>query len=234
MERVVTGSLARQRDTAAPVAGEWGVEAAVDLRWDEYDADDILARYSSSPARMHRVDGPAAIVTPRAFQEILESALRDWIRAGETATTRESYSGFSARCSAALSDASAGLSSGGSALICTSGGVLAAVCAALLQASTDTFLSINRVAVNGGITKVVIGRRGATLVSLNSTAISSGSGCRWSPTGSRRDARERGRPSQGGRRRAMPPGIRRMDVHVILDYGTATARPRTSPAWSRS
>jgi broad specificity phosphatase PhoE len=168
VERVVTGSLKRQRDTAAPVAAEWAVDAAVDPRWDEYDADDILSRYSSSPARTHRsADDSAALVTPRAFQEILESALLAWVAAGDAAETSESYPRFSARCAAALSDAAAGLSSGGAALVCTSGGVLGAVCAALLQAPAETFLSVNRVAVNAGLTKVVVGRRGATLVSLN-------------------------------------------------------------------
>ena len=105
-------------------------------------------------------------MTPREFQDILESALTAWIDAGDAAATKESYPAFTTRCAAALADAAAGLSSGCAALVCTSGGVLAAVCAALLQAP-NTFLPVNRVAVNAGLTKVVIGRQGATLVSLN-------------------------------------------------------------------
>jgi broad specificity phosphatase PhoE len=168
LARVVSGSLKRQLDTAEPVAAEWGMSATVDSRWDEYDADDILARYSDSPARTHRTPGvPAPEVTPKQFQDILESALTAWIAAGDSALTRESYPRFSARCAAALQDAAAGLPSGGAALVCTSGGVLGAVCAALLQAPSSTVLAINRVSANAGISKVVIGQRGATLVSFN-------------------------------------------------------------------
>ena len=94
VERVVTGALERQRDTADPVAAAWGVDAAVDPRWDEYDADDLLSRYSSARARTHRTeDDGAPAVTPRAFQAILESALLEWISAGDAAGTRESYAG---------------------------------------------------------------------------------------------------------------------------------------------
>jgi broad specificity phosphatase PhoE len=167
LERVISGSLKRQRDTADPVAADWSIETTIDPRWDEYDADEILSRYSASPARTQRTRGERGPqVTPREFQDILESALTAWIGAGDAAATKESYPGFSTRCAAALADAAAGLSSGSAALVCTSGGVLGAVCAALLQAP-DTFLPVNRVAVNAGITKVVIGRQGATLVSFN-------------------------------------------------------------------
>lgn len=167
LERVITGSLRRQRETAALVAADWGVETTIDPRWDEYEADEILARYSSSPARTHRTPGESGPpVTPRAFQDILEGALTAWIGAGDAATTTESYPSFTARCAAALADAAAGLSSGSAALVCTSGGVLGAACAALLHAP-DSFLPVNRVAVNAGITKVVVGRQGMTLVSFN-------------------------------------------------------------------
>ncbi|HWF53236.1 MAG TPA: hypothetical protein VG223_01350, partial [Solirubrobacteraceae bacterium] len=49
----------------------------------------------------------------------------------------------------------------------TSGGVLAAVCIELLGLADDAFTTFNRVTINAGITKVIHGRRGATLVSFN-------------------------------------------------------------------
>jgi hypothetical protein len=49
----------------------------------------------------------------------------------------------------------------------TSGGTLAALCVALLQLPDDAFVAFNRVSVNTGVTKVVHGRSGTTLVSFN-------------------------------------------------------------------
>jgi broad specificity phosphatase PhoE len=60
-----------------------------------------------------------------------------------------------------------GLGSGETALVATSGGVIAAVAVLLLGAPHLQFLAFNRVTANGGLTKIVIGRSGTTLVSFN-------------------------------------------------------------------
>jgi hypothetical protein len=52
-------------------------------------------------------------------------------------------------------------------LVFTSGGVLAAVCVSLLALPESSFITFNRVTVNTGVTKVIHGRRGSTLVSFN-------------------------------------------------------------------
>jgi len=52
----------------------------------------------------------------------------------------------------------------------TSGGVLAAACVQLLALADHTLVALNRVAVNTGITKIVHGGRGTTLVSFNEHA----------------------------------------------------------------
>src|SRR5262249_31375458 len=49
---VVSGSLRRQRDTAAPFG-----EPEIDPRWDEYDAEDVIAHHSSSTARLVSTGG---------------------------------------------------------------------------------------------------------------------------------------------------------------------------------
>ena len=48
VDQVVSGALARQRDTAAPIAEAYGVEIAQDPRWDEYEMDDILHSHSDT------------------------------------------------------------------------------------------------------------------------------------------------------------------------------------------
>lgn len=171
VERVITGSMTRQRDTAGPVGRAVGRDPTVDPRWDEYDSDDILTHHSSTDLRPERPSGStAAPVSSRDFQAPLEQALREWIGAGEPGAAAEPYPAFARRVGAALADAGAGLGSGGTALVVTSGGVLAAICVALLGLPAPAFVPLNRVAVNAGMSKVVIGRGGTTLVSFNEHA----------------------------------------------------------------
>jgi broad specificity phosphatase PhoE len=159
VERVISGSLARQRDTAAAL----GREAEVDPRFDEYRADDILAHHSGSDARLER-PGDVAL-TPREFQDVLERALLAWIAAGEGSPAPETWPAFAARVAAGLADTGER-----PALVSTSGGVIAATCVALLRAPPEAFVAFNRVTVNTGVTKLVRGRSGTTLVSFNEHA----------------------------------------------------------------
>lgn len=171
VQRVITGSMVRQRDTAGPVARAVGGELTVDPRWNEYDSDDILSHHSTTDLRPDRPSGSTGPpVSSRDFQAPLEQALEEWIGAGEAGAAVEPYPAFARRVGAALSDAAAGLGSGETALVCTSGGVLAALCVALLGLPAPAFVPFNRVAVNAGISKVVVGRGGTTLVSFNEHA----------------------------------------------------------------
>jgi hypothetical protein len=45
--------------------------------------------------------------------------------------------------------------------------VIAALCVLLLDLPSSAMLTLNRVAVNTGVTKLISGRRGITLVSFN-------------------------------------------------------------------
>lgn len=170
IDRVVSGSLRRQRETASPIAAEAGVDVEVDTRWDEYSDDDILSHHSSSDARTHGAEGASPALSSKEFQGVLEAALVQWLTAGKDAPTAESYAAFSARSLAALSDLGTDLPAGSAAVACTSSGVLAAICVALLETRSGAFVVFNRVAVNASITKVVVGRRGMTLISFNEHA----------------------------------------------------------------
>jgi broad specificity phosphatase PhoE len=59
------------------------------------------------------------------------------------------------------------LPSGTTGLAFTSGGVIAAVCAMLTGLGAPALIPLNRVMVNGSITKLVSGRRGTTLLTFN-------------------------------------------------------------------
>lgn len=165
LDRVVTGTLRRQRDTVAPLTATARKPGLVDARWDEYSADDILGAHSDSPVRLS--DPHAPRMTTGEFQQILDQALSGWIASREQRAGGESWHAFSDRANAALDELLETLGHGETALVCTSGGVLAAICVRLLNLGGAAFVPFNRVAVNTGITKVVRGRRGSSLISFN-------------------------------------------------------------------
>lgn len=166
--RVVSGPAARQRDTAEPIAKAVGASVTIDRRCDEYGADDVLAHHSTAMARLNRAPGSdAPPISSREFQEVMDPALLAWVEAGEGCPTAEPWTAFAARVAAALEDVLAGLNRGQTAVVATSGGVVAATCVALLGLPAQAFVAFNRVVANTGITKVVRGRSGTTLVSFN-------------------------------------------------------------------
>ena len=171
IDEVLSGSLERQKDSAVPIAEALGLELQIDERWDEYVSEDILGHHSDSDLRdqrMGRDDTPP--VSSREFQAVLEEALHAWIAAGADGPADEPYGAFAARVEAALRDLVGRLGPGRTALVSTSGGPLAAACVALLGIPARAFVAFNRVTVNTGITKVVSGRGGTTLVSFNEHA----------------------------------------------------------------
>jgi broad specificity phosphatase PhoE len=171
VDAVLSGDLARQRDTAAPLAAAAGCAVELDACWNEYATADVLAHHSDSPVREERQPRDATPpVSSREFQAILERALHAWIAAGAGGPAGEPWPAFAGRVEAALRDLVARLGPGRTALVCTSGGPLAAACVALLDLPAPAFVAFNRVTVNTGITKVVSGRGGTTLVSFNEHA----------------------------------------------------------------
>ena len=151
---VLSGTLLRQRRTAEIALSSAGlsVECGEDARWNEYDHLGLVtALVDPLPT------------DPREFQAALDSALLRWAGEGEVAGPAGSYADFAAAGSAALAAAAGG----GTALVFTSGGVIAALCAGLLRLGPTGLVALNRVVVNAAITKIVVGRSGASLVSFN-------------------------------------------------------------------
>ena len=169
--RVISGSLARQRDTAGPVAVACGQTLEIDPRLDEYDSGDLLSHHSSSAVRQARPPGAAVPeLTSKAFQDVLEMALENWIAAGASGPAREPWDAFAARTVGSCRELAAELGSGETAVACTSGGVISAVATGLLAVPARTFIALNRVTINTGITTLAHGRSGTTLVSFNEHA----------------------------------------------------------------
>jgi broad specificity phosphatase PhoE len=157
--QIRSGTLARQRDTAATALKVLGTDVPVveDPRWNEYDHVDIGLHHA----------GGAPQEDSRAYQGVLDKALTAWIEAGDDGPCAETWPAFLARCRDALADLVASLGKGEHAVVFTSGGVIATVCGALLGTPEAGLLKLNRVTVNGGITKLVSGRGGVTMLSFN-------------------------------------------------------------------
>lgn len=154
---VRSGSMARQRDTALAA----GFDPVEDPRWNEYDFNDVLS---------HATEPPSA-ADSRAFQGVMDAALLAWVAALEgDGRAAESWTVFAARVNAALDDLVDELGKGQDALVFTSGGVIGAICARLIGDQAGRFAALNRIACNAGVTKIISGRSGLTLVAFSEHA----------------------------------------------------------------
>ncbi|HTR76255.1 MAG TPA: histidine phosphatase family protein [Solirubrobacterales bacterium] len=162
--RLLCGTLRRQRDTALAFGG--GPEPEVDPRWNEYDSEEVLIHHSESAARLSVGEGAEALDN-RSFQLVLEAAVEIWIAAGADSPTAQSWEGFRDAGAGALADLSGGLGSGETAVVVTSGGVIAALVCGVLGSGPVAFNRLNRMVVNGSITKLAVGSTGTNLASFN-------------------------------------------------------------------
>ena len=156
---VLRGGMRRHRETAE--AAGWA-EAEVDPGWDEFDHLSVVAAYPGVP------EGP---LDRREFQRVFELATAQWTSGeGEYA---EPWTAFRARVTTAMDAACARAAAGETAVVVTSGGPIAAACAALVDPDADdaTFARIwsrlNTVLVNSSFSRVVVGSTGARLLTYN-------------------------------------------------------------------
>jgi broad specificity phosphatase PhoE len=161
----LSGSLQRQRDTARVAMAAGGIPGVpeVDPRLDEYDHLGLIERYRPGGNTEH--DG-----TSRGLQRSLDAALLQWI-ADDAGGWRDFHLG----ARDALSDLVGRLLPGQDAVVFTSGGVIAALCAGLLGLGAPGVVALNRVTVNGSLHKLVAGASGTTLISFNDHAHLEGS-----------------------------------------------------------
>ena len=152
----VSGTLRRQQDTATGAVPHLPLQ--IDGRWDEYDHLDLLKRYVVEP---EAYDGSSG-----SMQGLLDLALAAWVRDGDSG----GWPVFATGAVCALADLVSGLEKGQDAVVFTSGGVIAAICADLLGVGADGVVALNRVAVNGAMSKLTVGARGTTLLTFNEHA----------------------------------------------------------------
>ena len=165
---VVTGGMRRHRETAEACLGAMGGfdgEVGTDVGWEEFDH---LAMLAAHPAPFEGREP-----TKEEFQAWFEEATDRWTAGEHDPEYAESFVAFTARVDAALRR-TAELAGSGTALVFSSGGPVAWATASLLAGETAVagtlWRRLNPVCVNSGVTRVVSGRRGLTLVTFNGHA----------------------------------------------------------------
>ncbi|MEO8053886.1 MAG: histidine phosphatase family protein [Acidobacteriota bacterium] len=169
---VVTGSMRRQRDTAAACLEAMGLPPSwvEDAAWDEFDHEDVLRVYEprwGDHAQLHRDLDAAALAG--AFESAFHAAVARWTAGTHDAEYRETWPGFLARVDGAL--ARLPQASGGTVLVFTSGGPISAACRAHLGAAdaAAVFAHAFRLA-NTSVTTLEIGPAGSVLAAFNDHA----------------------------------------------------------------
>lgn len=159
---VVRGAMRRHRQTAQGVlAGAgWSAEVAVDDGWNEFDHRQMLELHPAGAERGEEL-------TREEFQTWFEEATLRWTGGRHAEEYDESFAQFADRVQGALDRVLEGLGPKQTAVVFSSGGPISWVTAALLGGGAELWTELNPVTVNASVSKVVVGRRGSTLVSFN-------------------------------------------------------------------
>lgn len=165
-DRLICGTLRRQRETADAFAARGAPEPEIKPGWDEFDSEDILRHHADAAIRLHVPEGGVKL-TNRDFQAALEVAQAQWVDHAERSPTSQTWPDFTGAGTAALRDLAARLTSGETAIVVTSGGVIAALLCALWDAPAALFPALNRVTVNASVTKLAVGSTGTNVISFN-------------------------------------------------------------------
>ncbi|HET6561814.1 MAG TPA: histidine phosphatase family protein [Marmoricola sp.] len=159
---VVSGSMRRHGQTAERLleGAGWEHAVSVDDGWNEFDHVQMLEVHGGP-------EGEEGQLSRQQFDAWFDDATERWTAGGHDDDYDEPFHGFRTRVESALRRTSSALGSGDVAVVCTSGGPISWVTASLLGGGVDMWMRLNPVVVNSSVTKVVVGRTGTTLVSLN-------------------------------------------------------------------
>jgi len=172
--RVVTGSMRRQRDTAADLVDEagWAADVVTDKAWDEYAHTAILTAYRPAYRSMAlmKADLARTLRPHRAFDEMYAVATERWVAGGHEDDYEEPFSAFGERVLAGLTSLSENVGRGETAVVISSAGTISWVAAALLGGGSPVWTSLQRVIANASLTTLSVGATGPVLRTFNDTS----------------------------------------------------------------
>jgi broad specificity phosphatase PhoE len=160
IDRIYSGGLNRQRETAELIAqavGIPGATVAVQPAFDEYDGDIIFREFAASlPQRELDAAGwPQLRTDRRKFQFFLERAARAWVEAKISAADMVPWQSFHGRIVAALEDIVRTEGRSRTLLVSTSGGVIGTSVAHVLGLSNHIGIELNWAVHNASITRLI-------------------------------------------------------------------------------
>ncbi|GAA1512100.1 histidine phosphatase family protein [Brevibacterium permense] len=160
-DRIIHGEMLRQRQTAEGLLAGLGrdMDAHVDAGWNEYAAWELTGVLTDLD--------PRAQHDSKIFQGELERGAARWASGEHDEDYTETYNQFTSRVERALADAVAAMESGQSTIVVSSAGAIAWTAARLIGGGFDQWMAFNRVTINTGITKIITGRGGTSLISFN-------------------------------------------------------------------
>jgi len=173
-DTVRLGTMQRHKQTANNCLAGFDtsiddVDAIYDEGWNEYDHQDILAKYrpefethDSMQAFLRSQDQPKKV-----FEREFNRAVSKWIESGNSSEYKESWVAFTGRVHAALEQALADTPHTKNIAVFTSGGPISLVAQSLLGVEPERIMKMNWTLLNCGVTKIVSTNSRVFVASLN-------------------------------------------------------------------
>lgn len=160
IDRIYTGSLYRQTETAEIIAAAFGDSAppiAIEHAFDEYDSDVILHTFAKSltPEQLAEAGWPELRTDRRKFQFFLERAARAWVEAQIEAEEMTPWRGFHGRITGALESIMRNEGRSKTLIVSTSGGVIGTLVAHVMGLSNHVGIELNWAVHNASITRLI-------------------------------------------------------------------------------
>ncbi|MFZ2844606.1 histidine phosphatase family protein [Psychrobacter sp.] len=195
IDAIFTGSLVRQQDSArhfweryqssigSSNDNDMAVTPAIDLnapqsyvlpQFDEFNHKDVFIKADPAFGSQGAIAAEIAKadVPMMRLAVLFDQAMQRWHAGDNDHDYIESWSQFNERAKQALEQVrlqvtNLNLDSDSTVLVFTSGGVIAAIAAQLLQQGSQTAYQLNKSLVNTGVTSITLKDQGARLLSLN-------------------------------------------------------------------
>jgi broad specificity phosphatase PhoE len=160
IDRIYTGTLARQRETAQLLANAVAPNApplTVEPSFDEYESESILKAFAASltAAQLEQAGWPGLHTDRRRFQFFLERAARAWVDARIAADGMLPWREFHGRIIGALEGIMRSEGRGKTVLVSTSGGVIGTIVAHVLGLANHMGIELNWAVHNASITRLI-------------------------------------------------------------------------------
>ena len=170
-DRIYSGTLQRQRETAEILASTLGLETPIVAHgaYDEYDSDSMLRTYAASlnAAQLAEFGWPELRHDRRKFQMFLERAAHAWVAAAVHDEQLLPWRQFHARIIGGLRELMEQEGRSRTIILSTSGGVIGTIVAHVLGLANHLGIELNWAVHNASITRLIYNSQKISLSMFN-------------------------------------------------------------------